>query len=213
MHTKGLQGGPEHSSVDAVVCFAEVDKGGVKGFFNPLVLVEKVLDDEGIVRGAAAGSETRLTLCSVVVELCPPIEAAEEGEGVELRNGRANCDAAVVIEDVGLSLRLWDRGQGSDAPVSGEGAGFENEVESVGNAVSRRAGLLGRQACLMNSMQIPSRPGDFPAAHFLRVRRISSFEKGALRCSVARRLAGDGSGKESGEIRGGGLSGLKRLLK
>ena len=118
MHTKGLQGGPEHSSVDAVVCFAEIDKGGVKGFFILLVLVEKVLDDEGIVRGAAAGSETRLTLCSVVVELCPPIEAAEEGEGVELRNGRANCDAAVVIEDVGLSLRLRDRGQGKE---SGEG--------------------------------------------------------------------------------------------
>ncbi len=79
MHTQALQGGTKHSPVDTVICFAEVNEGGVEGLFQFLVFVKEVLDDEGIVSGAAAGSESRLALGSVVVELCPPVKASKEG--------------------------------------------------------------------------------------------------------------------------------------
>ncbi len=58
MHTQALQGGTKHSPVDTVICFAEVNEGGVEGIFQFLVFVKEVLDDEGIVSGAAAGSES-----------------------------------------------------------------------------------------------------------------------------------------------------------
>ncbi len=53
----------------------------------------------------------------------------------------------VVVLDVRLTLRFWDRGQSRNAPVSGEGAGFEDEIEGVGDAVEE-CGSVGQAGVL-----------------------------------------------------------------